>query len=65
MVEASDAEEPENQQPLLKCFGKKKKPVEQEKLDRKKKKARPMQIENSIYNMALYTLIDKSVTDQW
>ena len=61
--EAANANPPENKQPLLKCLNVS--PQSKQKLlERKDKKVRQLKVDNSIYNMALYTLIDPVIIEE-
>ena len=55
---------PDNKQPLLKCVETFKDEALKQS-SRSHKKAKQLNVDNSIYNMALVTLIDPEIVDQW
>jgi len=61
--EAASSQQPDNKVPLLNCLHLQ--PQSKQKLlERKDKKVRQLKVDNSIYNMALYTLIDPVVIEE-
>lgn len=58
-------EPPDNRQPLLRCFGKQYQTTDQVQDTRENKKIRELVYEESIYNMALVTLLDPCIIESW